>query len=191
VARLGPGEGHRQLTLDGSRPRSPQVAAEEEASRFWAKVVVDPRPGGCQHWVGAIGDDGYGRFQAGTGPTARTVRAHRWAFELASGLRPCHRPLLHTCDETGCVALDHLVVGTAALNAAEMHRRGRGWRRHTGRTDLRGPAGRARAIRAALGEGWNLAAYATAVAAGDPFPGQLVLPVALPGAERVTDGVAS
>jgi len=35
-------------------------------------------------------------------------------FEFASGLRPARLPLLHTCDETGCVALDHLVVGTQA-----------------------------------------------------------------------------
>lgn len=57
-------------------------------------------------------------------------------FEFASGLRPARLPLLHTCDETGCVALDHLVVGTPAQNVAEMHRRGRGWRRHNARTDL-------------------------------------------------------
>jgi hypothetical protein len=128
VASGAPGESYRQLTLDGSRPRSSRVAAEEEAIRFWAKVVIDPRPGGCQHWIAAIGDDGYGRFQAGSGPTARTVRAHRWAFEVSTGLHPARRALLHACDETGCVALDHLVVGTQAENVAAMHRRGRaGW----------------------------------------------------------------
>jgi hypothetical protein len=79
------------------------------------------------------------------------------------------------------VALEHLVVGTLAQNAAEMHRRGRGRRRHTGRSDLRGAAGRPRAIRAALADGWDPAAFATAVAAGDPFGAQLVLPVAVPG----------
>jgi hypothetical protein len=180
---LGLGEGH-QLTLDGSRPSSARAALEAEAVRFFAKVVADPRPGGCQHWIGAIGDDGYGRFQAGTGPDARTTRAHRWNFDYACGLRPLHRPLLHSCDETGCVAVEHLMVGTAAENAAAMHRRGRGWRRHTARTDLRGPAGRARAIRAALRDGWDLAAFTTAVAAGDPFTDQLVLPVVIPGLSR-------
>jgi len=184
---LGLGEGH-QLTLDGSRPSSARAALEAEAVRFFAKVVADPRPGGCQHWIGAIGDDGYGRFQAGTGPDARTARAHRWNFEYACGLRPLHRPLLHSCDETGCVAVEHLVVGTAAENAAAMHRRGRGWRRHTARTDLRGPAGRARAIRAALRDGWDLAAFTTAVAAGDPFTDQLVLPVVHPRAESSSPG---
>jgi hypothetical protein len=107
VASGVPGEWCRQLTLDGSRPASTRAAAQEEAIRFHAKVVVDPRSGGCHHWIGAIGDDGYGRFPAGTGPTARTVRVHRWTFEVSTGLRPARRTLLHTCDETGCVALDH------------------------------------------------------------------------------------
>ena len=181
---LRAGEWPQQLTLDGSRPRSSRMAAEEEAARFFAKVVADPRPGGCEHWVGALGADGYGRFQAGTGPTSQTVRAHRWAYEYASGLRPLRWPLLHSCDETGCVAVAHLLVGSPAQNVAEMHRRGRGWRRHTGRTDLRGPAGRARVIRAALYDGWDATAFAAAVAAGDPFRCQLVLPVALPAAQR-------
>ncbi|HEX2805318.1 MAG TPA: hypothetical protein VHN80_04025, partial [Kineosporiaceae bacterium] len=41
----------------------------------------------------------------------------------------------------------------------------------------RGPAGRARAIRAALAAGWDEAAFTAAVAAGDPFCRQLALPV--------------
>jgi hypothetical protein len=171
-----PSDGHRQLTLDGSRPDGPP-SAEVELVRFLAKVVVDPRPGGCAHWVGAIGDDGYGRFQAGTRPAARTVRPHAWVFERATGMRPVRLRLLHSCDETGCVALEHLTVGTQAENVAQMHRRGRGWRRHTGTADLRGPAGRARAIRAALAAGWDEAAFTAAVAAGDPFGRQLALPV--------------
>src|SRR5450756_1846421 len=171
-----PSDGHRQLTLDGSRPDGPP-SAEVELVRFLAKVVVDPRPGGCLHWVGAIGDDGYGRFQAGARPAARTVRPHAWVFERATGMRPVRLRLLHSCDETGCVALEHLTVGTQAENVAQMHRRGRGWRRHTGTADPRGPAGRARAIRAALAAGWDEAAFTAAVAAGDPFCRQLALPV--------------
>src|SRR5450759_1720669 len=120
-----PSDGHRQLTLDGSRPDGPP-SAEVELVRFLAKVVVDPRPGGCAHWVGAIGDDGYGRFQAGTRPAARTVRPHAWVFERATGMRPVRLRLLHSCDETGCVALEHLTVGTQAENVAQMHRRGHG-----------------------------------------------------------------
>ncbi len=39
--------------------------------RFDRKVVWSPT---CLWWVGAIGDDGYGRFAAGTG---RVMSAHR------------------------------------------------------------------------------------------------------------------
>lgn len=52
----------------------------------------------------------------------------------------------------------------------------------TGQTvDLRGPTGRARAIRAALTGGWDQAAFLAAIAAGGPFIGQLALPVAVGG----------
>jgi hypothetical protein len=60
---------------------------------------------------------------------------------------------------------------------AQMHARGRGRRRHTAATDLRGPAGRARALRAALANGWDPDALAAALAAGDPFASQLALPL--------------
>jgi hypothetical protein len=163
-----------QLTVDGAPAVVPHHAAVETA-RFSAKVVVDPRPGGCHYWIGAIGSDGYGRFQAGTGRTARTVHAHRWAYEQATGLRPVLLTLLHSCDEPSCVNPTHLTPGTQADNVAQMHARGRGRRRHTATTDLRGPAGRARALRAALARGWDPTALAAAISAGDPFAGQLAL----------------
>ena len=87
-------------------------------------------------------------------------------------------PLLHSCDEAGCVALEHLRVGTQAQNMAQMHRSGRGRRGYTSVVDLRGPAGRARAIRAALAGGWDQTAFTAAVTAGNPFSDQLALPVA-------------
>jgi hypothetical protein len=165
-----------QLTVDGTPAVVPHHAAVE-AARFLAKGVANPDVAGCHYWVGAIGDDGYGRFQAGSGPLARTVHAHHWAFERAHGLRPTRLRLLHSCDEPSCVNAAHLALGTQADNVAQMHARGRGRRRHTAATDLRGPAGRARAIRAALARGFDPAALAAALAAGDPFAAQLTLPV--------------
>ena len=107
------------------------------------------------------------------------MHAHRWAWEHASGLRPTRLQLLHSCDETGCVNPAHLAPGTQAENMAHMHLRGRAWRRHTGSTDVRGAAGRARAIRAALADGWHETALRAALDAGDPYADQLTLPVAL------------
>ncbi len=47
------------------------AAAVDLSARFAAKVVCTL---GCHFWVGAIADDGYGRFAVGGG---RVVRAHR------------------------------------------------------------------------------------------------------------------
>lgn len=149
-------------------------------ARFTVKVVADPRPSGCHYWIGAIGDDGYGRFHAGAGQDPQTVHAHRWLYETRRGPLPAGTLALHSCDETSCVRLEHLAAGDQHENLAQMSRRGRaGGRAHAGRADSRGPAGRARAIRAALRDGWDLSAWTAAVADGDPYRHQLRLPLAL------------
>jgi len=141
-------------------------------SRFLTKVVAVP--GGCRFWVGAIADDGYGRWTTDDG---RTVTPHRWLWEQHHGPIPSGLYLLHSCDETNCVAVDmHLRLGTQAENQAQMSRRHRGagpW--HTGLADTRGPAGRARAIRAALRDGYDPGRLAEALDAGDARRGQLSL----------------
>ena len=50
--------------------------------RFDRKVVWSPT---CLWWVGAIADDGYGRFAAGTG---QVMSAHRWLWEQDVGPLP-------------------------------------------------------------------------------------------------------
>ncbi len=54
-------------------------AAVVDRWRFDRKVLWSPT---CLWWVGAIGDDGYGRFAAGTG---RVMSAHRWLWEQDVG----------------------------------------------------------------------------------------------------------
>lgn len=132
--------------------------------RFWGKVVKTPD---CHFWVGAVSDDGYGRFHV----EGRAVRPHRWLLEQSGGLdNPAH-DAMHDCDETLCVRLGpgHVVAGPHAVNLADMARRGRGagpW--HRGRGDVRGPHGRALAIRAALAGGYDPDRLAAAMAEGDP-----------------------
>ena len=57
-----------------------------------------------------------------------------------------------------------------------MTRRGRaGGPHHHGRADIRGPAGRARAIRAALTGGYHPDRLTAAITAGEPWRHQLAL----------------
>src|SRR3954468_8900869 len=87
--------------------------------RFDRKVVWTPD---CWWWIGAIGDDGYGRVAIGPG---QVVRAHRWLWSQDVG--PLHPsvPLRHLCDEANCVRLEHLLAGSHQLNMTDMRLRGR------------------------------------------------------------------
>jgi len=99
-----------------------------------------------------------------------------WLWEQLHGLVPPGLHLLHSCDETSCVADSHLRGGTQAENQAQMARRHRGagpW--HFGVADTRGAAGRARAIRAVLIDGYDPERLADAMAVGDANRDQLRL----------------
>ena len=152
----------------------------DEIARFWSKVVRGPEQH-CWYWVGAIADDGYGRFWVTRAGRPRVVRPNRYAVALALGA-----PLfaedntLHDCDEPICVRAEglspHVHVGTQRENLATMGRRGRGggpsWRRH-GDPDRAARASRSRAIRSALAGGWDHDAL-TAVL-DTTLPGQIAL----------------
>jgi len=130
----------------------------------------------CWFFVGSLSDDGYPTMQLGSGSTLRTVRVHRHICQLQWGRLGETEKALHTCDETSCVRPLHLYPGSQAANLAQMARRGRsGGRYHHGLADLRGAGGRARAIRAALSDGYNPGALQAAMLAGDPRRDQLSL----------------
>ena len=66
----------------------------ELVARFQTKVVPT---GGCAFWVGAVSDDGYGRF---TLPGNRCVRQHVFAWELVNGpvrARSCFTHATNRC----------------------------------------------------------------------------------------------
>lgn len=138
-----------------------------------ALVVRTPT---CWFFVGSLSDDGYPTMQLGTGSTLKTVRVHRYVCELQWGRLGDTEKALHTCDETSCVRPLHLYPGSQAANLAQMARRGRSaGRYHRGLADIRGAGGRARAIRAALSDGYNPGALQAAMLAGDPRRDQLQL----------------
>jgi hypothetical protein len=105
--------------------------AENESQRFWDKVIKGPRPNDCWLWVGAIADDGYGRFWIQRDRRQRAVRPQRFAYEQLTGetLHPGVK-LMHTCDVPLCVhatvdAHSHLVPGTQWQNMIDRSQKGR------------------------------------------------------------------
>lgn len=89
--------------------------------RFWAKVE---RVGDCLLWTAGLYDNGYGMFWNGK----RTVRAHRFAYELKHGPIPEGLDCLHNCpggDNRKCVNVDHLFLGTKKDNYDDAVAKGR------------------------------------------------------------------
>ena len=88
--------------------------------RFWSCV---DRTGECWVWTAYLDPRGYGRFMR----TWRSVvQAHRYSWELAHG--PIGDPALfvcHRCDNPKCVRPEHLFLGTAKDNTADMIAKGR------------------------------------------------------------------
>ena len=146
------------------------VGDEAELGRFWSKVVKGPTGADCWLWVGAIADDGYGRFWVVRNGVNRVVRPHRYVLAWHSGPLTSAAVAMHRCDVPTCCRPDtrHVVGATQAENLADMGRKGRGsggaWlrRRHAG-TDRAEVAARSRALRAAVRSGWNPDAVAVAL----------------------------
>ena len=89
--------------------------------RFWNKVLKTP---GCWIWVGSISKTaGYGWFR----DQNKSTQAHRVAYRLTHNLKslPGNTCVLHRCDNRICVRPDHLFLGTARDNVADMVKKGR------------------------------------------------------------------
>ena len=164
-----------QLTLIG-HPQPVRIPAD-----LWRSWLADPgivarfkakcyrrADHQCWPWTGAISSTAHGSFRAASLPGSSrrgVVPAHLFGWQLAHGVIPrlgwsgAEDPCLcHRCDEAACCNPAHLRLGTNAQNRAEWAAR---WRDpHSPLADLRGPAGRARAIaeaiRAGLADGENV-----------------------------------
>lgn len=89
------------------------------AERLWSKTVVTPS--GCFEWTGFKVRKGYGTIKIAGKPR----RVHRVAWEIENGLIPADLFVCHKCDNPSCVNVQHLWLGTAADNAADMVNKGR------------------------------------------------------------------
>ena len=143
--------------------------SHELPSRYSRKVVIIPEPPECHIWIGAIADDGYGRYWH----SGIVERVHRYAYRQHHGALDANTVVRHRCDEPLCVNPAHLEAGTRSANRNDSTERGRQGKRRRieGNYDLRGHYQRSLAIREALRAGWNAEAWRSALSAGRP-PGQ-------------------
>lgn len=136
------------------------LADEKIRTRYWNKVYRPSATSACWYFLGGISDTGHASFRAASlpGRTRRgTLPGHLYGYQLAYGVIPRlgwgndSPTVCHTCDNHSCQQPEHLRLGTPAENRTEWLTR----RRNPGSplADLRGPAGRARAIAAAIRAG--------------------------------------
>lgn len=90
----------------------------------WNSMVMPEPNTGCWIWAGAHTPQGYGVFEwPGVKPRSTTT-AHRAGYILLRG-DPGALWVLHKCDNPWCVNPDHMFLGTAADNMADMRAKGR------------------------------------------------------------------
>lgn len=132
---------------------------DEVVARFRSKQYQRGNDA-CWPWLGAVSSTGHGSFRATSlpGPSRRgTVPAHLFAYQLAYGVirrvgfSAIDAVLNHRCDFAGCTNPRHLRLGTHATNRAEYL----ACRSNLvgPLADVRGAAGRTRAIAAAIRTG--------------------------------------
>lgn len=94
---------------------------QEDVYRFWSKVKVGSTRH-CWPWTDEVNNKGYGRFSYWTGRHERCRKlAHRFAYELHTGVELGEQALMHTCDNPPCCNPKHLKPGSQLDNIADMH----------------------------------------------------------------------
>lgn len=81
-----------------------------------------PQPSGCIHWEGLHDNNGYPTLHV---KLEHQLRCSRLAWTAANGPIPDGLFVLHSCDNPGCVNVEHLRTGTQSDNMKDRKERGR------------------------------------------------------------------
>lgn len=109
---------HYQSWLDADPARQRRIIGDDQA-RFMAKVAAGPDATDCWRWTATLNGCGYGSFSFG----AKTVLAHRAAYELFVGPIPDGLEIDHLCSQRDCVNFRHLEAVTRTENVQRTARR--------------------------------------------------------------------
>lgn len=104
-------------TKKGLRIKIPKGLTDLEKLNWYLENRTE-RDGECLIWTGSVGYQGYGRASFSTNTVKSTVLAHRFFYYLMVGQTP--EPLHHSCANTLCVNVEHLVPASQAENTLEM-----------------------------------------------------------------------
>ena len=108
----------------GCKPRSPEQLRNDFFKRVDKLGPIPkhrPKLGSCWVWTGGRDVNGYGNFSVRGKPS----KAHRFSFEIHTGIIPTSEMVCHHCDNPPCVNPDHLFLGNALTNNWDGFAKGR------------------------------------------------------------------